>query len=151
MGNASNTILVILAINLFMGIIALGIQSIDSSSNLLLANKLFGSPGTEDNLVVGSVNNATGVYSYDFNNTQFDSMAGSNSIVSTSSFAVPDWIRSGFNFITTAGRTYINLVGAPFTIASSLGLSPDLSALIGSFFGIFITFVMLNWILGRDN
>jgi hypothetical protein len=153
MGNTSNYILVVLAINLMMGMIALGIQSIDPDSELLLGNKLFGrsTTDTDDNLVVRAVNNASGVASYDWNRTQFDSMgSSSSSIVSTVSSAFPDWIRSGFTWLMDAGRTYVNIVGAPFTIVSALGMDAVLSALIGSFFGIFATFIMLNWLLGRD-
>jgi len=150
MGEASNYILVILSINLMMGMVALGIQSIDPQSDLLLSNKLFGrSNSADDNLVVSSVNNATGVYSYDWNNT-FGSLGGSSSLVQNSQSIAPDWIRSGYNWIIGAGRSYINFVGAPFTIASGLGLDSELSALIGSFFGIFGTFILLNWILGRS-
>jgi len=150
MGEASNYILVILSINLMMGMVALGIQSIDPQSDLLLSNKLFGrSNSADDNLVVSSVNNATGVYSYDWNNT-FGSLGGSSSLVQNSQSIAPDWIRSGYNWIIGEGRSYINFVGAPFTIASGLGLDSELSALIGSFFGIFGTFILLNWILGRS-
>ena len=152
MGQASNIVIIILSINLFMGIIALQIQSVDPTSNLLLSNKLFGTAGVStDNQVVSNINNASGVYTYDWNNTQYDNLGASDtSIVSGSSSAFPDWIRSGWNFATTTTRTYINLVGAPYTIVSGLGIDDDLSALIGAFFGIIVTFVMLNWLLGRE-
>jgi len=152
MGQASNYILVILSINLIMGIFAISIQSVDPTSNLLLSNKLFGTTGvSSDNPVVSSLNNASGVYTYDWNNTQYDNLGASDtSIVSSSSSAFPDWIRSGWSWTTTAGRTYINFVGAPYTIASGLGLDSELSALLGAFFGIFGTFIILNWLLGRE-
>jgi hypothetical protein len=152
MGQASQTIIIILAINLFMAIIALSIQSVDPTSNLLLSNKLFGTAGVStDNNVVSSLNNASGVYTYDWNNTQYDNLGASgSSIVSTSSSAFPDWIRSGWSFATTTGRTYINLVGAPYTIVSGLGIDSELSALIGAFFGLVMTFIILNWLLGRE-
>lgn len=155
MGNTSNFILVALSISLMMSIYALSIQSIDPNSDLLLGNKLFGRGiqyNANDNVVYSSVNNNNGVYSYSPNTTSFDNLgSSSNSIVSTSSFAFPDWIRSGWSFITGAGRTYVNLVGAPYTIVTNIGLDNELAVLIGSFFGIFTTFIMLNWILGRDN
>jgi hypothetical protein len=152
MGQASQTIIIILAINLFMAIIALSIQSVDPTSNLLLSNKLFGTTGVStDNNVVSSLNNASGVYTYDWNNTQYDQLGASgSSIVSTSSSAFPDWIRSGWTWATSVGSTYINLVGAPYTIISGLGIDSDLSALIGAFFGLIMTFIMLNWLLGRE-
>jgi len=153
MGNASNSIIIVLAINLFMGMVALSIQSVDPTSDLLLSNKLFGTAGnSEDNLVVGSINNNTGVYTYDWNNTQYDNLgSASSSSLSTTGSIAPDWIRSGWTYTMNAGRSYINLVGAPYTIVSALGLDSDLSALIGAFFGIFFTFIMLNWLLGREN
>lgn len=153
MGNASNSIIIVLAINLFMGMVALSIQSVDPSSDLLLANKLFGTAGSsEDNLVVGSINNNTGVYTYDWNTTQYDSLgSASSSSLSTTGSIAPDWIRSGWTYAMNVGRSYVNLVGAPYTIVSALGLDSDLSALIGAFFGIFISFIMLNWLLGREN
>jgi hypothetical protein len=153
MGNASNSIIIVLAINLFMGMIALSIQSVDPTSNLLLSNKLFGTTGNhEDNLVVGSINNNTGVYTYDWNNTQYDSLgSASSSQLENSNSIAPDWIRSGWTWALNVGKSYINLVGAPYTIVSALGLDSNLSALIGAFFGIFISFIMLNWLLGREN
>jgi len=156
MGQASQTIIIILAINLFMAIIALSVQEVDPTSNLLLSNKLFGTTGvSSDNPVVSSLNNASGVYTYDWNNTQYDNLGASDtSIVSSSSSAFPDWIRSGWSWatsgVTSAGRTYINLVGAPYTIVSGLGLNSQLSALIGAFFGLIMTFIILNWLLGRE-
>lgn len=152
MGNTSNAVLFILAIELVCGMIALSIMSIDPSSDLLLGNKLFGyGSDVNDNLVVNSINNASGVYTYDWNSTQFDSLGSSeNSALSTSTSIFPDWIRSGWKYMLNVGRNYVNLVGAPFTILSSLGLDSQLSALIASFFGIFISFIFLNWLLGRD-
>ena len=152
MGQASNVLIIILSINLFMAIIALQIQSVDPTSDLLLSNKLFGTAGVStDNQVVSSLNNASGVYTYDWNNTQYDGLiTDPENRLQSSSSAFPDWIRGGISWATGAGRTYINLVGAPYTIVSSLGIDSDLSALIGAFFGIVITFVMLNWILGRE-
>jgi hypothetical protein len=153
MGNTSNAILVVLSINLFMGMIALGIMSVDPSSDLLLSNKLFGTSldGT-DNQVTRSINNASGIYTYDMNTSVFDTLGSADSsTLSTSTSIFPDWIRSGWKYMMNAGRSYINIVGAPYTIASGLGLDSDLSALIGSFFGIFLTFIFLNWMLGRDS
>lgn len=153
MGNTSSAILVVLSINLFMGMIALGIMSVDPSSDLLLANKLFGtSSDSNDNQVTRAINNATGVYTYDVNTSTFDTLgSSSSSTLSTSTSIFPDWIRSGWTYMLNAGRGYVNIVGAPYTIVSGLGLDSDLSALIGSFFGIFLTFVFLNWLLGRDS
>lgn len=158
MGQASQTIIIILAINLFMAIIALSIQSVDPTSNLLLSNKLFGTNSSKvydtsqtNNNIVGDLNGNDGIYTYDWNNTQYDQLGASgSSIVSTSSSAFPDWIRSGWSWATDTGRTYINLVGAPYTIVSGLGIDSDLSALIGAFFGLIMTFIMLNWLLGRE-
>lgn len=152
MGQASNFMIIILSVNLIMGMLAISIQAIDPTSQLLYANQLFGTTGvTTDNMVVSSINNASGVYSYDWNNTQYDNLgAEDTSIVGTSTSAFPDWIRSGWSWTTTVGRTYINFVGAPFTIASGLGLDTQLSALFGAFFGIIGTFIMLNWLLGRE-
>lgn len=161
MGQASNYILVMLSINLIMGMIALSIQSIDPASDLLLSNKLFGT-GTDrqlgtggnanDNPVVYSVNRSGGVSTYNANLSQYDALGSSgSSIVSTADSAFPDWIRSGWTWATTVTRTYINFVGAPFTIVSMLGMDPELSALIGAFAGIFASFIILNWILGREN
>jgi hypothetical protein len=135
-----------------MGMIALGIMSVDPGSQLLLGNHLFGSPGNKsDNLVVGSLNYNGSVSSYDWNPTVFDSLsAPENSLLSTVASAFPDWIRAGWHFMTNVGRDFINLVGAPSIIFYGLGLPPDLAGLIASFFGIFATFVMLNWLLGRD-
>ena len=153
MGNTSNWVLVILAIELFMGMIALSIASVDPSSQLLLGNKLFGTNGdSQDNVVVSNVVTSGGVSTYAWNQTQFDGInSGDNAIVSSASSAFPDWIRAGFNSAMGGFRTYVNFVGAPFTILSSIGLDSELSALIGAFFGIFGTFIMLNWLLGRDN
>jgi hypothetical protein len=151
MGNTSNYILVLLAIYLFTGIIALGIQSIDPSSNLLLSNKLFNYIGNTNNVVVANVQHNGSIAYYTYNNSQFDSMGSQTSLVSITSQLIPDWIGSGLKYLINAGRTYINFIGAPYTIMASLQLDPDLSALIGSFFGIFGTFILLNWILGRDN
>ena len=153
MGNASNALLIVLAIQLFMGMIALSIATVDPNSDLLLSNKLFGTTSNpEDNLVVGSINNASGVYTYDWNSTTFDNLGSEeNSVLSTTGSIVPDWIKAGWKYTTGAGRQFINIAGAPFTIMSSLGLDSDISALIGSFFGIFLTFILLNWLLGRDN
>lgn len=152
MGNTSNYILIILAIDLFMGMIALSVASVDPSSELLLSNKLFGTTGDpSDNPVVSNINNASGVQSYDWNSSTFDTLGSEeNSVLSTTGSIVPDWIKSGWKFLTDAGRTYLNFVGAPFTIVSSLGLESPLAALIGCFFGIFSTFIFLNWLLGRD-
>ena len=153
MGNTSNFILTILAINLIMGIYALSIQSIDPNSDLLFGNKIFGrGMDPNDNVVTSSIDSNNGVSSYSSNTSAFDSLGTpSSSIISTGSFAFPDWIRSGWSFITNAGRTYLNLVGAPYTIVTNIGLDSELAVLIGAFFGIFGTFIMLNWILGRDN
>lgn len=155
MGNASSAILIVLSINLIMGMIALGIQSVDPASELLLANKLFGTDSLTaetDNPVTYSINNASGVYTYDYNQSQFDSIGASdNSVLAIVGSIVPDWIRAGWIAITHGFRMYINFVGAPYTIVYGLGLDPELSALIGAFFGIFLTFIFLNWILGRDN
>jgi hypothetical protein len=152
MGQASQTIIIILAINLFMGIFALSIQAVDPTSDLLLSNKLFGTAGVDtDNTIVSSLNNASGVYTYDWNTTQYDNLGSpANSQLSGSSSIFPDWIRSGWSYATTVGRTYINLVGAPYTIASGLGIDSQLSALIGAFFGLILSFIMLNWLLGRE-
>ena len=149
MGQTSQWIIVILSIQLFMGIIALGIQSIDPSSDLLLGNKLFGtSTSSNDNVVVSSTSD--GVYAW--NSSTFDNLgSNSNSVLSSGTSIFPDWIRSGWSFMMNAGRTYVNFVGSPYTMVSALGMDPELSALIGAFFGIFGTFIMLNWLLGRDN
>lgn len=146
MGNTSNAILIVLSINLIMGMIALGIMSVDPTSELLLANKLFGTTSNpDDNTVVSQINNNSGVYSYDWNTSTYDTLGSQdNSALSTSTTIFPDWIRSGWSYMINAGRNYINLVGAPYTIVSSLGLDSNLSALIGSFFGIFFTFIFLN-------
>ena len=146
MGNTSSFILIILSISLFMGIIALGIQSINPASDLLLANKLFGS----DNPVIAELDNSSGTYTYSQNGSQFDDLGGSNALVSTSSFIFPDWVGAGWRAITGGFRMFINFVGAPYTILFSLNIDPDLAAMVGAFFGIFSTFIFLNWILGRD-
>ena len=58
MGQASNVLIIILSINLFMAVIALQIQSVDPTSDLLLSNKLFGTAGVStDNQVVSNINN----------------------------------------------------------------------------------------------
>lgn len=158
MGNSTNYVLFIASMYLVFGMIAISVMAIDPDSQLLLGNKLFGTnnagsfdEGTQDNVVIGNINMSGGAYSYAWNNTVYDSLGGTNSLVETSTFKVPDWIKSGWTWATGIGRTYVNFVGAPYTIVSFMGLDSDLSALIGSFFGIFGTFVMLNWLLGRDN
>lgn len=152
MGETSNALLIVLSIQLFCGIIALGIISIDPTSDVLLGNHLFGySSNPDDNLVISSINNDSGVYSYDWNTTIFDSLGSEeNAVLTTTGSIVPDWIKGGWKFITNTGRNFLNIVGAPYTILAWSGIDTQLSALIGSMFGLFFTFLMLNWILGRN-
>lgn len=163
MGNATNLIIIMLTTYLICGIVAISIADIDPSSPYLAGNYVF-SPG--NNYIIQSESGRgtlayTGANSIQY--TQNSSangieQLGSNSVVGGSqgsvgvslSFLFPDWIRAGWNWITTSGKMFVNVIGAPYGLIAGAVTDSTLAALLEAFFGMLTLFVIINWVLGRD-
>ena len=164
MGNASNLIIIMLTTYLLCGIVAISIASADPTSPYLLGNYVF-SPGNNyivqsesgrGNLVYSGADSIQ--YTRNSSSDGIDAL-GSNAVVgggqgavgATLSFLFPDWIRAGWNWITTTGRMFVNVIGAPYGLIAGTVQDSTLAALLGAFFGMLTLFVMMNWILGKDS
>lgn len=162
MGNTSNLIIIMLTTYLLCGVVAISIADIDPTSNLLLSNHIF-NPG--NNYLIQSGNSSgtityTGANSiqYTQNETNGISDLGSNAVVggsqgsvgATLSFLFPDWIRAGWNWITTTGKMFVNVIGAPYGLIAGIISDGSLAALLEGFFGMITLFTVMNWILGKD-
>lgn len=164
MGNATNLIIIMLTTYLICGMVAISIADIEPGSPYLLGNHIF-SPGNNYIIQSGSrVGTVTYVGANSIQYTQNESsygidQLGSNAVVggnqgsvgTTLSFLFPDWIRAGWNWITTTGRMFVNVIGAPYGLIASSVVDSSLASLLEAFFGMLTLFVMINWILGKDN
>jgi len=162
MGNTTNLVIIMLTAYLLCGVVAISIADIDPTSNLLVANQIF----NPDNnyLIQSGVDGGTITYAgansiqYTPNETNGISDLGSNAVVggsqgsvgATLSFLFPDWIRAGWNWITTTGRMFLNVIGAPYGLIAGIVHDGSLAALLEGFFGMITLFVIINWILGKD-
>ena len=163
MGNATNLIILMCSIYLVCGMVAISIADVDPTSPYLFGNHVF-SPG--NNYIVQS-GSTQGTITYSGANsiiyTKNDSANGienlssgsvvggnSGSVGATLGFLFPDWIRAGWTWITTTGKMFTNVIGAPYGLISGTISDPTLASLLEAFFGMITLFIIMNWILGRD-
>lgn len=163
MGNATNLIIVMCTVYLVAGIVAISIALVDPTSPYLLGNHVF---APDNNYIIQSGSDSgtityTGANSIQY--TRNDSangiddfganavVGGSQGSISASlNFLFPDWIRAGWNWITTTGRMFVNVIGAPYGLIVGTISDGTLAALLSGFFGMITLFIMVNWILGKD-
>lgn len=163
MGNATNLIIVMLCVYLVCGIVAISIADVDPASPYLLGNYVFkpannyiiASQSGVGNMVYSGANGIQ--YLRNSSNEGIDALGGNavvgggqGSVGVSLSFLFPDWIRAGWNWITTSGRMFVNVIGAPYGLIAGSVTDGSLAALLGGFFGMLTLFIVINWILGRD-
>lgn len=158
MGNALNMIIIMGAISMVLAIIGfadLGVaQSLGVKSNLpFLGNYIFtvDQNGAKSDIIGSSIgNNSNGYYYSKVNSSQLPEQSTTGNGL-TSGFLFPDWLNSGFNWLKQVAITYLNIIGAPFTLLLMLNVPSAIAAPIGAFFSVIFLFLIVNWILGREN
>ena len=152
-----------LSVYLVSGIVAMGIADVDPTSPYLFGNYVF----SPDNNYIIQSGSSSGTLQYtSASNLQYTQnlsaygieQFGSNALVggnqgavgATTNFLFPDWIRAGWNWVTTSGRMFLNVVGAPYGLIQGTVTDGALAALLNSFFLLMTLFVLINWILGKD-
>lgn len=169
MGNTSSMLIFWVSISMFSMFITLGIIAVDPCSPNLFTSFI----SSQDN-IVGSNAQTTYVTTsyvcsnlqyattpvYSFNNglkNQIPSRAttgDTGSTGATTSVQFPDWLQSGWVFLTlplTIGAYILNLIAAPYTLLNSFGFNPNVAAILGISFSVLNLFFIVNWLLGRDN
>ena len=155
MGNTTNYVIIMLSINLVMGIVALGLYSVNPNSQYLASTYLFNV--SENSLMKETkFNNSIRTYSFNYSSTGLGSLS-STAFQETTTFKVPDWIKSSNNWFndgltatTGAAKMIINFIGAPYIFLSAARIDSDLAALLGVFWTMLSTFIIANWLFGRD-
>ena len=163
MGNATSMVLLYVCISMVALIVTLGVRSVDPSSNYLFSNYLFnGSNGAPSGIVGSDINVVNNTWT--FNNNLGSSLPGrettgssSDNPSSTPTTLFPDWVYSGFNWVVggasgvvAAGKFFLDLAGAPYTLVLMFG-NTAIASIIGIGFSILNLFVIVNWLIGRDN
>ena len=163
MGNATGMVVLYVCISMVSLLMVLGLQAVDPNSNYLFSNYLFSPDTNQPSGIIGE-NIVVQNNVWTFNNTLANGLpnretAGSSSSdpSTTPTTLFPDWVYSGYNWalgaasgVVAAGKFLIDLVGAPYTILMMFGNSA-ISAILGAGFSIINLFILINWLIGRDN
>jgi hypothetical protein len=156
MGNSTSMVIFMSAFSLMAILMTLSIQSIDPCSSSLLSNALANST------VISQLNSDSSTCPYNslsFNNNMYNQAniqrgsTGNMGIGATILSIFPDWLYTGFNWITHSGIFIINIIGAPYTIAVSLFpvQYTSFASAIGAFGSILFLWFLVNWFTGKDN
>lgn len=155
MGNATNLVIIFTIFYLVCGVLTLSIYTINPDSNMLLGNSIFSNDNNEL-LSITDNNNGIKTYSFNYSNIGFNTLS-SNAQLETETFKTPDWIRASNNWfnkgldnVKTPMKVLVSFVGAPYTLFSNIGLSPELSVLLGISMGVISSLIFANWLFGRD-
>jgi hypothetical protein len=141
---------ILIGISIFVSmvslIVALGVQSVDPSSDLLASNKLFG----DFNFVYNEINHDTDTWTFskNYGSESYLPSRETTGTVGSDTAQYPDWAFSGLKWLVGVLSVLLNCVGAPYTLA--MMMSPgSLSAVIGASLSLFNLFIIVGWLLGK--
>ena len=147
MGKATTLIGICLMVSIVATLAALGLQAVDPASPILASNVLFG----DFNLVYPQMN-TTGTWTnpndYGTYMPTRETTGGKGGSATNTDIKYPDWTYSGLQWILGVGSMFVNVIGAPYTLA--VLISPtSAGAVIGTGFALLNMFIIVGWILGK--
>ena len=155
MGNTTNYMIIMMSIYLITGLMALGIYSVNPSSNYLAGNYIF-------NINNNQLGNQTSVvggqrfYNFSYQSSGLSGLSSESSSTvagNDGTFKYPDWVRSAntwFNGVSAPVIMITSFVASPYTLLAHMNVPKDVAILLGVFFGCLSTLILANWLFGRD-
>lgn len=148
MGNFTNLTILWLTIGLVSTMVVMAQMSIDPSSNKLFGNWVFEQYNILTNNIQGAGTDPNNWTYGQYGNATLPEQQTTGTL--SSGFQFPDWINSGAVWIKGVASFFLNMLGAPYTLVSSLNILPAFASMIGAFWGILSLLIITNWVLGRD-
>lgn len=166
MGNFTNTIIIVASISLVAGLLVMMAQDISADAHasydqMFFGDYVFSQFDVTTQYVNGSQSsNSWSIYKTSINDSDLPSQSTTGT--DASGFKFPDWLKSGWSWVTSpistvtdgvarGTKVFLNIVGIPYTIIKSINMDARASAALAGYFSTIIFVIWVMFVLGREN
>lgn len=167
MGNFTNIIIIFASISLVAGLVVMMSQDISAQAGVSYQSQYFGDYlFSQYDLTAQYVNGTQtssdwNVIKTSMNESDLPSQSATGS-TSSSAIQFPDWLQSGWRWVTstvtavvngvaTPVRGILNVVGIPYTIIKGFNTDARALAILSGYLSTILSIVLVMFLLGREN